>query len=45
MKVIIQRRALIYTLRFVAKTYLFGPVSDVSKDIIKKVSIGFIAGD
>lgn len=40
-----QRRALIYTLRFVAKTYLFGPVSDVSKDIIKKTSIGFVAGD
>jgi hypothetical protein len=40
------RRSLIYTLRFTAKTYLFGPVSssDVSKDIIKKVSIGFIAG-
>jgi hypothetical protein len=40
-----QRRALVYTLRFVAKTYLFGPVSDVSKDIIKKASIGFSAGD
>lgn len=39
------RRALIYTLRFVAKTYLFGPVSDVSKDIIKKTSIGYVAGD
>lgn len=40
-----QRRALIYTLRFTAKTYLFGPVSDVSKDIIKRTSIGFSAGD
>jgi len=40
-----QRRALIYTLRFTAKTYLFGPVSDVSKDIIKRASIGYIAGD
>jgi len=39
------RRALIYTLRFTAKTYLFGPVADVSKDIIKKVSIGYIGGD
>ena len=38
------RRALIYTLRFTAKTYLFGPVSDVTKDIIQKVSIGFVAG-
>lgn len=39
------RRALIYTFRFTAKTYLFGPVADVSKDIIQKVSIGYIAGD
>jgi len=39
------RRALIYTFRFTAKTYLFGPVSDVTKDIVQKVSIGYIAGD
>jgi hypothetical protein len=39
------RRSLIYTLRFTAKTYLFGPVSSVSSDIIKKVSIGLISGD
>jgi len=39
------RRALIYTLRFTAKTYLFGPISSVSSDVIKKVSVGFIAGD
>jgi hypothetical protein len=40
------RRALIYTLRFNAKTYLFGPVSTgVEKDIIKKVSIGYVSGD
>jgi len=41
------RRALIYTLKFTAKTYLFGPVSneDVSKDIIKKVNIGLVSGD
>jgi hypothetical protein len=41
------RRALIYTLKFTAKTYLFGPISnqDVSKDIIKKVSIGFVSGE
>jgi len=40
------RRVLIYTLRFTAKTYLFGPVStSVSSDIIKKVSIGYVAGD
>ena len=39
------RRALIYTLRFTAKTYLFGPVPSSSADIIKKVNIGFVAGD
>lgn len=39
------RRALIYTLRFTAKTYLYGPVADVSKDIIKKVTVGYTAGD
>lgn len=39
------RRSLIYTLRFTAKTYLFGPVpTSSSNDIIKKVSIGYIAG-
>jgi len=38
------RRALIYTLRFTAKTYLFGPISTASSDIIKKVSVGFVAG-
>jgi hypothetical protein len=41
-----ERRALIYTLKFVAKVYLFGPVSSgATTDIIKKVSLGFIAGD
>jgi len=38
------RRALIYTLTFTAKTYVFGPLKDVSSDIIKKVSIGYVAG-
>ena len=38
------RRALIYTLDFTAKVYLFGPVSDISGDIIRKVSIGYVAG-
>jgi hypothetical protein len=39
------RRSLIYTLRFIAKTYLFGPVNaGISKDIVKKVTIGFNAG-
>lgn len=39
------RRVLIYTLRFTAKTYLFGPLSSATKDIIKKSSVGYIAGD
>ena len=39
------RRSLIYTLRFTAKSYLFGPISDPSKDIIRKVSVGYITGD
>jgi len=40
------RRALIYTLKFTAKIYLFGPTSSgVSKDIIQKVSLGFVSGD
>ena len=41
------RRSLIYTFRFTAKTYLFGPVgskASASKDLIKKASIGYIAG-
>jgi len=38
------RRALVYTLQFTAKTYLFGPISDVTGDIIKKVSVGYVAG-
>lgn len=39
------RRALLYTLRFTVKTYLFGPVSSATKDIIKKATIGYVAGD
>lgn len=39
------RRALIYTLKFTAKTYLFGPISSGNKDIIKKVSVSYISGD
>ena len=38
------RRALIYTLRFTAKTTLFGPISDVTGKVIKKTSIGYVAG-
>jgi hypothetical protein len=39
------RRVLIYTLRFTVKTYLFGPISSATKDIIKKTTISYIAGD
>ena len=38
------RRVLLYTLRFTAKTYLFGPVTSASKDIIKKATVNYIAG-
>ena len=38
------RRVLVYTLRFTAKTYLFGPVSSASKDIIKKATISYLTG-
>jgi len=38
------RRALIYTFTFTAKTFVFGPLRDVSSDIIKKVTVGYIAG-
>ena len=33
------RRSLIYTLNFTAKTYLFGPVSDTTDGLIKKVQV------
>jgi hypothetical protein len=39
------RRVLIYTLRFTVKTYLFGPVSSATKDIIKKATVSYITGD
>lgn len=39
------RRALIYTLRFTAKTYVFGPVSTASSDIIKKSTVSLISGE
>jgi hypothetical protein len=38
------RRVLLYTLRFTAKTYLFGPVSSATKDIVKKTTISYITG-
>ncbi len=38
------RRVLLYTLRFTAKTYLFGPTTSASKDIIKKATINYRTG-
>ena len=38
------RRVLLYTMRFTAKTYLFGPISSASKDIVKSVSVRYLAG-
>lgn len=38
------RRALIYTINFTAKMYLFGPTKNVSDSIIRKSTIGFVAG-
>ena len=38
------RRVLLYTLRFTAKTYLFGPSTKVSKDIIKKATVNYLTG-
>jgi hypothetical protein len=38
------RRALIYTLNFTAKTYLFGPVADTTDGLIKKVQVDYHSG-
>ena len=38
------RRVLLYTMRFTAKTYLFGPVSTATKDIIRKATVTYVAG-
>jgi len=38
------RRVLLYTLRFSAKTYLFGPVSTATSDIIRTAKISYLAG-
>ena len=39
------RRVLLYTYRFTAKTYLFGPVATATKDIIRKATVTYISGD
>ncbi len=38
------RRALIYTLTFTAKTYLFGPIADSTDGLIRKVQVDFYTG-
>ena len=38
------RRALIYTLRFTAKTYLFGPIADSTDSLIRKVQVDMYSG-
>ena len=35
------RRTLVYTLQFVAKTYLYGPVQDKSGEVIKKAIVDY----
>ena len=37
------RRTLVYTLQFVAKTYLYGPVQDVSGEVIRKAIVDMSA--
>jgi len=37
------RRALIYTLQFTAKTYLFGPIADSTDGLIRKVQVDYYA--
>lgn len=38
------RRALIYTLSFTAKTYLFGPIAESSEGLIRKVKVDLYSG-
>ena len=38
------RRALIHTLSFMAKTYLFGPIADSSDGLIRKVQVDMYTG-
>jgi hypothetical protein len=37
------RRALIYTLQFTAKTYMFGPIADTTDGLIRKVQVDYYA--
>ena len=38
------RRVLTYTLRFTAKTYLFGPISTATPDIIRSATVSYLTG-
>ena len=38
------RRVLLYTLRFTAKTYMFGPTTSATKDVIKKATLSYLTG-
>lgn len=38
------RRALIYSIKFTAKMYLFGPSKKISDGVIRKSTVGFVAG-
>lgn len=38
------RRVLIYTFNFTAKTYLFGPISDTTDGLIRKVQVDYYTG-
>ncbi len=40
----LERRALIYTLNFVCKTYLFGPINNSTDGLIKKVQTDYMSG-
>ena len=40
-----ERRALIYTLSFTAKTYLFGPISETTDGLIKKVQVDIASSE
>ena len=37
------RRLILYTLQFTAKTYLFGPISDSTDSLIRKVQVDLYA--
>ena len=39
-----KRRVLLYTFRFTAKTYLFGPTTSATKSVIKKATVSYLTG-